>query len=33
MRKLVESLDENDVLEEDDGPWGALVVLAAKPHQ
>ena len=33
MRNLVESLNENSVVEEDDGPWGALVVLAAKPHQ
>ena len=33
MRKLVERLDENGAVEEDDGPWGPLVVLAAKPHQ
>ena len=26
-------MDENGVVEEDDGTWGALVVLAAKPHQ
>ena len=26
-------LDENCVVEEDDVPWGALVVLASKPHQ
>ena len=30
---LVESLDTNGVLEEDDVPWGELVVLAEKPHQ
>ena len=33
MRRLVERLDENGVVEEDDGTWGALAVLAAKPHQ
>ena len=33
MLKFVESLDGNGVLEEYYGPWGALVVLAAKPHQ
>ena len=33
MRSLVGRLDENGIVEEDDGPWGALVVLAAKPHQ
>ena len=33
MRKLVAKLDENGVVEDDEGPWGALVVLAAKPHQ
>ena len=33
MRKLVERLDENGVVEEDDGPWGALVVISAKLHQ
>ena len=33
MKNLVKRLDENGVVEEDDGPWGALVVIAAKPHQ
>ena len=33
MIKLAEMLDENGVVEEDNGSWGALVVLAAKPHQ
>ena len=33
MRKLVAKLDENGVVEDDEGPLGALVVLAAKPHQ
>ena len=33
MRKLAERLDENGVVEEDRGPWGVLVVLAAKTHQ
>ena len=33
MRNMVESLDGNSVVEEDDGEWGALVVIADKPHQ
>ena len=33
MRNLVESLDENSVVEEDDGPHGELVVLAEKPQK
>ena len=33
MTKLVEGLRENGLIEEDDGPWGAQIVLAAKPHQ
>ena len=33
MRRLVAKLEDNDVIEDDDGPWGALVVLAAKPNQ
>ena len=33
MRKLVESLYENGVMEEYDGPWEALVVLSGKSHQ
>ena len=33
MRKLVERLDKNGVVEEDDRPWGALLVLSEKPHQ
>ena len=33
MQNQVERLDGNGVTEEDDGPWGALVVLAAKLHQ
>ena len=32
MRNMVERLDKNGVVEEGDGPWGALVVLSAKPH-
>lgn len=28
MRGLVEQLLENDIIEEDYGPWGALIVLA-----
>ena len=33
MQNLVEMLDENIVMEEDNRPWGSLVVLAVKPHQ
>ena len=33
MRKLVENLDDNGWIEDDDGPWGAIIVLAAKTHQ
>ena len=33
MRRLVKKLEENGIIEDDDGPWGALAVLAAKPHQ
>ena len=33
MRKLVGRMDENGVAEKDDGMWGSLVVIAAKPHQ
>ena len=30
---LAAKLEANGLIEDDDGPWGALVVLAAKPHQ
>ena len=30
---MVERADENGVVEEYNEPWGALVVLAEKPHQ
>ncbi len=33
MRKLAQQLRDHNVVEEDHGPWGAMVVLAAKPHQ
>ena len=33
MQNIVVRLDENVVVEEDDGPWLALVVLASKPHK
>ena len=33
MQNQVERLDENGVVEEDYGPWGALVVPYEKPHQ
>ena len=33
MTKLVEALEANGLIEDDDGPWGALIVLAGKPHQ
>ena len=30
---LVEKLEKNGIIEDDDGPWGAPIVLAAKPNQ
>ena len=33
MRDLVEIMGKNDVVEEDDGPWGPLVVTLEKPRQ
>ena len=32
MRNLVGGMDENGVVEEENGTWGALVFLAEKPH-
>ena len=31
--KLADQLQRNGLIEDDDGPWGAIIVLAAKPHQ
>ena len=33
MQNLLKRMDENGVVEEDNGPWGSLVVLAAKTHK
>ena len=33
MQKLAERPDENGMVEEDYGTWGALVIIAEKPHQ
>ena len=33
ITKLVEGLKKNGVIEDEDGPWGSQVVLAAKPNQ
>ena len=33
INKLVKQLEDNGLIEDDDGPWGALVVLAAKANQ
>ena len=33
INKLIEKLEENGLIEDDDGPWGAMIVLAAKPNQ
>ena len=30
---LINKLDDNGIIEDYQGPWVALVVLAAKPHQ
>ena len=33
IEDLVSKLERNGLVEDDDGPWGALIVLAAKPNQ
>ncbi len=33
ITKLATQMEANGLIEDDDGPWGAMVVLAAKPHQ
>ena len=33
INELIEKLEKNGIIEDDDGPWGAPIVLAAKPHQ
>jgi hypothetical protein len=33
INELVQGLQANGVVEDDDGPWGSMVVLAAKPNQ
>ena len=33
INELVEKLEANDIIEDDDGPWGAPIVLAAKANQ
>ena len=33
INKLVNQLEEKGLIENDEGPWGAIIVLAAKPHQ
>ena len=33
MNKLIGKLADNDGIDDDNGPWGALVLLSAKPHQ
>jgi hypothetical protein len=33
LRKLCNKLKANDMVKNDDGPWGAMIVLAAKPGQ
>ena len=33
MEQLVDGLERNGLIEDDDGPWGALIVLAAKANQ
>ncbi len=33
MTKLCQQLQDNGLIEDDDGPWGALIVLAAKANQ
>ena len=33
MKNMAKRLDENGVVEEDDGPWELFVVIASKPRQ
>jgi len=33
INKLIKQLEAQGLIEDDEGPWGALIVLAAKPHQ
>ena len=33
MNQLVAGLESNSIMEDDEGPWGALIVLATKLHQ
>jgi hypothetical protein len=33
MRKLLDALDSQGIIEDDEGPYGAMIVLAAKPSQ
>jgi len=33
INDLLEKLEKNGLIEDDDGPWGAPIVLAAKPNQ
>ena len=33
INNLVKQLEDDGLIEDDDGPWGALVVLAAKANQ
>jgi hypothetical protein len=33
MPKLLDALDSQGVIEDDTGPYGAMIVLAAKPNQ
>ena len=32
LNKLIGKLADNDIIEQDNAPWGALVALAEKPH-
>ena len=33
IEELADQLQRNGLIEDDDGPWGAIIVLAAKLHQ
>ena len=33
IEKLTDQLQRNGLIEDDDGLWGAIIMLAAKPHQ
>ena len=33
INKLVDQLEDKGLVEDNEGPWGTIIVLSAKPHQ